>query len=267
MTTRERTSKSSSPFLWPLGLVIVGALLLLSNFLLLGDFNIIDLWPLLLVVLGAQILLRGDLLPDASGRTFGITRGSVESATIEANAGEIDVIIHPLAGKNNERLIAGQFANQSRPELHVDDTHTTLLLQRHRTPWLSFADWELSLSPDLPWQLLVSTSMGQVMLDLSDVIVQNALISTGLGDINITPPPEAFETLYLRSLLGTIIVSTPDGYNTRITVQLGRFSNIHVDETRYVRAEDGTYRTRNADEENSLVDVVIDNTFGDIYLN
>ena len=52
MSQRERSRGSKGPLIWPLGLSILGLLLLLYNFFLLGDFNILNLWPVLLVILG-----------------------------------------------------------------------------------------------------------------------------------------------------------------------------------------------------------------------
>jgi len=72
-------------------LVIIGVVLLLNNYLLISGFNIASLWPLLLVIAGVVILLQGDLSDPSSTRTFGITRGTVESAALEVSAGEIDV--------------------------------------------------------------------------------------------------------------------------------------------------------------------------------
>ncbi|MEL6148421.1 MAG: DUF5668 domain-containing protein, partial [Chloroflexota bacterium] len=86
---------SRGPVVWPLMLTLVGIVLLLDNFLLI-PLNTAALWPLLLVVAGAVLLLRGDFTPDDSTRTFGITRGSVEAALLEINAGEIDTRIGAL---------------------------------------------------------------------------------------------------------------------------------------------------------------------------
>ena len=89
-------SQSQGPVLWSLLLILLGVALLLDNFLLLGDFNALALTPLALVVIGAQILLRGDVVPNEEARTFGVTRGSVEAATLEISSGEIDVQIRAL---------------------------------------------------------------------------------------------------------------------------------------------------------------------------
>jgi hypothetical protein len=260
-----RSKRSTGSLLWPLALVIAGIALLLHNFLLLGGFNLTALWPLLLVLAGATILLRGDLLPSDDARTFGITRGSVESATLEISAGEIDVQARAL--QREGRLIAGQFAADSRPELQVTDTHAVLRMDRAATPWLSFADWDLGLTPDLPWQLFVSTSLGQVRLDLSGLVLADATIATGIGDIRIQPPQEAFGPLYLRSALGDIHVTTPAGYNTRITVAGARMFHVHADEERYRQPQPGTFIALDAAANAQRVEIHISGTFGDAYLS
>lgn len=267
MSNRDHTRHSKGPLLWPLGLVIIGGLLLLGNFFLLGNFNIVDLWPVLLVMIGAQVLLGGDLIPSSDFRTFGITRGSIETATLEINSGEIDVHIRALQNRNTERLIAGQYANQARPDLDVHDVHAYLRMERSKTPWFSFANWEMGVSQDLPWQIVVSTHLGQVNADLSRVIMQNALISTGVGDIHFTAPAETFETIYLRSLFGNISVMTPQNHNVRITIEGGRFFGVNFDETRYEEIDTHVYISRHMDEDAPLVDVVIRGTFGDAYLS
>jgi len=267
LSSTDRSSGNKGPVLWPLLLAVIGVILLLSNFLLLGDFQILDLWPVLLIVLGAQVLLRGDLIPSNAFRTFGITRGIVESATLEVNSGEIDVSLRALQNRNAERLIAGQFANQARPDLHVEDVHAYLTMDRSRTPWLSFADWEMGLAPGLPWQIVMSSYLGQISVDLSQLIMQNAFISSGVGDVHLICPPESFEAIYVRSTLGNIHITTPDGYNVRVTIDSGRFLGLRINEARYEEVQAGIYQSRNHNELMPLVDLIINGTFGDIYLS
>lgn len=258
------TKETRGPLLLPLAFIALGIALLLNNFLLLGGFNLSALWPLLLVLAGAQILLRGDLLPDAEGRTFGLTRGSIESATLEISAGEIDVNLRSM--QREGRLIAGQYAADSRPELDVTDTHARLRMNRSATPWMSFADWQLGLAHDLPWQVFVSTHLGQVQLDLSEIIIQDVLAATGVGDIRVIAPLEAFGALQLRSTLGDIHFRTPDGYAARVYVQPSSLFKLHVDENRYRQADDGMYIAAGANPNQPMVDVYITGTFGDGYL-
>jgi hypothetical protein len=276
---RERPQPQvRGPWLLPLVIAGIGVILLLHNFLLLGDFNVITLLPLVLVIIGAQILLRGDFVLSADSKTFGITRGSVESATLEINAGEIDVEIGAL--QREGRLIAGQYAPQSRPQLIVDGTHTTLKMQRSHTPWLFWGDWQMGLAQDLPWTLYISTHLGQAALDLSQIIVQEATLATGIGDLRLVVPREAFAPLHLRSTLGDIHVSVPTDYRAHITVQASRLFRAYADAERYIEIEPGIYITRNAlytdedgntslvsDEQYPLVQIILSGTFGDAYLS
>lgn len=255
---------SRGPILWPLVLILAGVALLLNNFLLLSGFNLTALWPLLLVVAGAQVLIRGDIIPRGEGRAFGITRGSVESATLEVSAGEIDVNARPL--QREGRLIAGQFAADSRPDLQVTDTHAVLRMDRAATPWLSFADWELGLSPDLPWQLYVTTHLGQIRMDLSGLIVNEAVFASGIGDVRLVCPQETLGRVQVKSALGNIHLMTPDGTNSRVYARKSRLFNVHADETRYDEVESGVFVSRDSDEGAPLVEVHLSGTFGDAYL-
>ncbi|MDZ4763858.1 MAG: hypothetical protein SGI73_04845 [Chloroflexota bacterium] len=247
-----------------LALVALGIVLLLNNFLLISGFNVAALSPLILVVLGGAILLRGDLLPGKDARTFGITRGSVEAALLEVNAGEIDVNTRALAREG--RLIAGQFAADSRPMLTVQDTVAYLRMERAATPWLSFADWEIGLARDLPWGVYISTSTGQVNLDLTGVIVQRVVVATGLGDIRFVCPTESLDAVTLRSNVGDIRVLTPPGVRARVTLSGGRMFRVHADMTRYDQPQPGVYVAKDGDPAQSEIAIALVGVFGDAYL-
>jgi hypothetical protein len=252
------------PILLPLLAAALGVALLLENFLLLGGFRVSVLLPLVLVALGAWILIRGDLGTRAA-RTFGITRGSVQSATLEVSAGEVDVI---LGGDAREgRLVEGQYARASRPSLDVEDTHAHLQFQRGHTPWLSFSDWQLRLAQDLPWEVLISTSLGQVNADLGGLIVQGATIATGIGDVRVVCPAEAFEPVKVRSAAGDIHVIVPEGQAARVFVTASRLFRVRVNETRYTLIEPGIYQSIKALEDSPRVDIYLRGTFGDAYLS
>lgn len=255
---------SRGPILMPIALVAVGVLLLLNNFLFLGNFNAAALAPLVLVAAGAVVLLRGDLVSGGKPRTFSITRGSVESAALEISAGEVDVELRRLHREG--RLIAGQFAPKARPDLVTEGTHAHLTMFRSKTPWLSFSDWQTALATDLPWQLHVSTSLGQVNADLSGLIVQDVTLATGTGDIFAVCPAECLDHIHLRSALGSIHFVTPPGQNTRITVQGSRMFSINADATRYQQVETNVYESLDGDADSPLIEVYIRGTFGDAYL-
>jgi hypothetical protein len=260
------TRRAKGPIILPLLLISGGVLLLLNNFLIVQNFNLAHLLPLAFVVIGGQILLRGDWLPGSDFRTFGITRGSVESALLEIDAGEIDVSLQALQGRSQERLIAGQYAANARPELLVAGTHAQLRLDRARTPWFSFADWDLGLTSGLPWELIISTSTGVVNLDMTGLVVQKTAVYTGAGEIRLMAPQELFETIVLRSTLGNIHIIAAADTHTKITVQGGRLLTTHVDFARYTETAPGMYETLSSDTTVPSVTIQVSGGTGDVYL-
>lgn len=259
-----RARGSRGLILGSLALLALGVLLLLNNFYLLSGINTGVVWPLIMVLVGAVILLRGDLLGGSGGRAFGITRGSVEAATVEINAAEIDVLGRSLTREG--RLIAGHFAADSRPSLDVAEGHAYLRMDRAVTPWLAFNNWDINLARDLPWNLYISTSLGSVKLDLSDLLIQSAVVGTGFGDIHVTCPMESFEGLSLRSALGNVHLIAPTGCNARIFVHGPRMFRVRVDEARYEKLDERTYLTRDPAPDAPEYSIFIRGTFGDVYL-
>lgn len=265
--SQSPNSKAKSPILWPLALIVVGVILLLNNFVLLGDFNVLNLSPLVLVIIGAWILLRGDIRPSDGARSFGITRGSVESATLDIRSGEIDVDITMLPEANQERLIAfHSYPVQSRPELKVDGVYTQLTMRRQHTPWFSFANWEMSIAQGLPWQVLLTSNLGQVSIDLAGGIVSTVKVATGIGNVDLIAPYEALENIQVSSVLGTIQITTPFGYSSNIRIHKSRFMTVHIDPSRYELNHEDDYISLDADSDSPIVYISVSGTFGDVFL-
>lgn len=255
-----------APWLWPLLLIVGGVALLLDNFLLI-NLDISAYWPVLLVLVGLQLVLRGDVAPTWQSHTFGITRGSVQSASLEIESGELDINLRAL--RKPGRLIAGQYTGRSRPALVVRNNHATLRMQRGRTWWLSLADWDVGLAQDLPWGLLVSSYLGRIEVDLRGVAVDRLYAASGFGDVNVACPESAPGILYARSSFGNVRCVVPRHSHVRITVQAGPFGRVRVDERRFHSPEPGLYLSRNglnpslADGEEQTNDFTIQPDAGD----
>lgn len=256
--------QSRGTWFFPIILIIIGVVLLLNNFLLLGDFDATRLLPLILVAVGALVLLRGDIFANAQPRSFGITRGSVESGTLEIQAGEIDVNLRRL--QRDGRLIAGQFASNSRPVLESIDTHANIFMHRRHTPWTAFNDWQVALAHDLPWQIYISSSMGQINADCAGLIIQDAVIATGISDIQFTCPQETLDTIHLQSALGNIHILTDVGQHVVVHVRKTRLFDVQVDANRFEEIEPNIYATHDADLGAPITHITVHGTFGNAYL-
>lgn len=260
-----RAQSKRTVWLLPLLLVVVGVLLLLDNFLLL-DVDLTPYWPWLLVLAGLQVLVKGDIAPSWQAHSFGITRGSVRSGTLEIESGEIDVQIRAL--RKPGRLISGQYTARSRPSLNVRNNHATLQLQRGQTWWLSMADWDLGLASDLPWGLLASSSIGNLDVDLRGLVLERAVIASGMGTVTAVAPDRASGPIFLRSTLGDVRVAVPEDMPATIIVKAGPFARVRVDSRRYEEVSENRYVTR--DPGNTLqgaLEITVSTVFGTIHVN
>ena len=250
-------------WLWPLVLVAAGILLLLHNYLLL-DFDVLQLWPVILIALGIQAIVRGDLGFSWATQTFGITRGSVESATLRANGGELD--IHLRLIRREGRLIAGQYTAQSRPDLQVEGNHATLTMLRDHTWMFSLGDWDFALAGNLPWALSVSTHLGEIEADMRGLIIEQARLSTGIGDIHCVAPDTPAGPVELRSALGNIYLTVPERVEAAIQIKGGPMFGLRLQSDRWHVRDDRLVVTPGYDEEIEPLVLIVRGTFGDLIL-
>jgi hypothetical protein len=246
-------------------LAALGGVLLLNNFLLLGDVQLGNLWPLALVAFGLLVLVRGDLAPNDQARRFSITRGSVQSATLEISAGDVDVSLMALPAEQQERLVVGSYAPTARPSLLVNDTHAVVRMDRAEVGWNSLADWEARLVQNAPWGIYTSTSTGQQRIDLSELVLAEACLTSGIGAIRLVLPCDFLEgaQVQVRASLAALTIHTPPGVRVLIQTQ-GRFLRLHADPARYQQTDEGWCSL--VDDPLPLLRVNVSGTFADVRL-
>ncbi|MBI5957513.1 MAG: hypothetical protein HY866_02170 [Chloroflexi bacterium] len=262
------TQPKRAPWLWPLLLMIGGGVLLLDNFMLI-EIDPTPYWPVVLVVLGLQLLWRGDIGPSWQAHSFGITRGSVQSASLEIESGELDVQLRAL--HKSGRLIAGQYTARSRPGLTVRNNHATLRMQRGQTWWLSLADWDVGLAQDLPWNILISSTLGRLDTDLRGLRVERAYVSSGLGSVAVICPEQVPGTLLARSTFGDVRITIPQDSRALIHVRPTVFGRTSIHSSHVKLLEPGVYATFSGGEasasgEPADLHIIASTVFGTIYI-
>jgi hypothetical protein len=253
-----------APLLIPLLLIAVGVVLLLRNFLLLDSVDLSRFWPVILILAGAQLLVRGDLGISWQTKEFGITRGTVQTASAEVSSGEIDVKVRML--RREGRLVAGHYTARSRPQLTVRSTHARLMMQRGQTWPFSQGDWEIGLARDVPWTLLISTHLGELDVDLRGIYVREANLGTGFGDIIVQPSHLVDNGIRARSTFGNITVIVPPEEHAIITIRERAFARLRIDETRFLMLRPGIYATLGYEQSEAPVTIEVCTTFGTLRL-
>lgn len=259
-----RRTQRGAPLFFPITLVLVGIVILLNNFLLINA-DIVSLWPALLILIGLQLIWRGDLAPSWQAHTFGITRGSVESASLEVSSAEIDVRVRPLAQAG--RLISGQYTARSRPRLAVRNNHASLVMRRGDTWLFSWADWDLRLAQDLPWSLLISAHLGEISADLRGITLTRGYIASGIGNIKVVCPEQTGGMLYVNSTFGDIQVTALRHVPMLLRVKASPMVRVVTGEYPFeVDAGRKFYATPAYDPQRPALEVTISATFGNIVL-
>jgi hypothetical protein len=277
-----RSNSARSAVLLPIILIVIGVFLLLKNFLLLDSIDAlknVDLahdWPVLLVLLGLQLLIRGDLGLTWQSSPFAITRGNVESAELEASSGELDVKVRAL--RREGRLIGGQFTGRSRPSLVVRGDHARLNMQRGAAWPFSHADWEIGLAKDLTWELLISSHLGELDIDLRGLQIQNAYFGSGIGDIKVvaselTVPADEMRTdtqgrngVRAFSTFGSVTLVIPTEVEAVVRILAKPTARVQIDESRFLLLEPGVYATLGYEQSESPIVAELSSTFGTIKL-
>lgn len=248
------------PLILPLLLVVVGAVLLLSNFRLIEGLDLLQYAPVVLILAGIQVALRGDVGFTWQTQSFGITRGIVRSAALEASSGELDVKIRAL--RREGRLIAGQYTARSRPLLETRGDHARLTMRRGAAWAFSLADWEIGLAKDLPWTLLISASLGEVDADLRGITIKQADIASGFGDVRVVTSEQVVGGVRARSTFGHVTLIIPENAQAVIAVKRKPLARFQIDESRFLMLEPGLYATLDYREAETLIYAEVTSTFG-----
>ena len=257
-------STGNAPFLWPLLLVVAGVLLLLNNYLLI-DLNVLEFWPIIFILFGLQLILRGDIAPSWQAQTFGITRGSVQSGTIEISSGEIDVSLQALA--DSGRLIAGQYTARSRPRLNVRNNRAALSMQRGQTWFLSMADWEVELAQDLPWTVLASAHIGQIDVDMRGLAIRRGYFASGLGNVRLICSDRGGGPIVARSTFGDVRLAIPAEVPAIIHIEASPLVRVIRHSRQYVeRADHAIVTTAYEQTDAPAIEITLSSTFGNIHL-
>jgi hypothetical protein len=215
------------------------------------------MWPLILVVIGLDILVgrRSPLLGAAIGigavalvivlvfaaPTIGIVPtgdavvserfteeiGSASSAEVNLNLSIGKTTIAALSDSNylfdGELTHLGdiEFDVQGENHKRISIKQKTIRQEFYDLSWFETEDleWDIGLSPDVPLSLNVNGSIGQSILDLRGLLIDDVNIKGDVGDTSLTLP--AMDKTYNVKIdggIGKFTVKLEDGASLNLTI-------------------------------------------------
>jgi hypothetical protein len=229
------------PIFWPILLIALGVLFLLSNlgWLPFNPWQLWRLWPVIFVVIGVDILLETSLgRGRAGGKSLSIDRDTLSEAQVsfEFGAGELNVAAGAGAGK----LLEGEFTGDVEYQLRDG----RLKVYAHPGGWGGWGGWgsrharrwDARLAGDIPLTLRFQVGACHADLDLGDLKVTDLALEMGAAEARLVMPRAAGLTrARVKAGAASVKIGVPEGVAARITsaVAIGSFD---VDTRRFPRS-------------------------------
>jgi hypothetical protein len=233
-----------SPFAalaWPVALLVVGVLLLLSTTgnLGIGPMELMSRWwPVVVIAVGLWLLLAAVLPTRRFGSdTLELPLDGAASADVKVTFGGGQLSIG--AGRPGILLngtfegIPAKYRMRGPGSVHVEPEADVAMPWANPTP-----SWRMGLATDVPVALQVDAGANRTTLDLSDLKVTRLRINTGASETLVRLPRAAGET-HVRADSGaaSITFEVPPGVAARVRGRMA-LGSTQVDEARFPRAGD-----------------------------
>jgi hypothetical protein len=246
---------------WPLLLIALGLVFLLSNFGIISGVSwlaIASLWPLLLILVGLDIafarrwplptlavevavIAAGLALvaysPNLSPGIFVFGEGNGPGASdVSVPRGEATQLRLTLnAGATRAYHVSGGAtalveAHSADPDLRVRMTGTARADVRLDQVSNGFfhaggADIQVLIASDIPTSVVINAGAGQFDIDLSDVRVTGADVNVGASSMRfVLPKPSGDVAVDMNGGASNIVITVPDGVEARISTSGGLLS-------------------------------------------
>ena len=213
---------------WPVVLISIGAVLLLSNLGVIGPlsiYTVLQLWPLVLIAIGLDIIfarrwpiaglfiglgtLAAALAILAAAPALGLTAnttlktghftepmGSAVSASVELNLSDGATTVSSLA--DSTALIDANLTYIGQVDFMVrGEQNKTVRLQRQSAPGLLLwpfgpggeqTRWDIGLNPKLPLDLTINASSGNATINAGDLMLHALTVNSSSGDFKANLP-------------------------------------------------------------------------------
>lgn len=230
---------------WPVALIVVGVLFLLSTTGTLGTDlgGIVRWWPVALIVLGAWYLIVAFVPRAAAGsKQLVIPLEGATSASVRLQFGGGEVTVEPGPA---DQLLVGQFENGGAVQrrrgpgsVELSPDAATVL------PWFDRPlSWRIGVTTGAPLDLDVQSGAARVRMDLTGVALRRLKIQTGASDTRILLPRAAGES-FVKAEAGaaSLAFEVPAGVAARIK-SLMVIGSTSVDESRFPKTASGRWES------------------------
>ncbi len=215
-----------------------------------------------MVTLGLSALLAGEIVAGPEPRSYTV-RGQVVRGRLDGRVGMCDLEVSACP---NDRVASLRFGPFGKPGFEIVEGVAYLRL-RNGLFRPNLTRWQSDLAGNVLWDIDVRSSLGEVALDLSNLRLERVNASTALGRLSVRCPRRGYVQMRLRSLLGTIELIIPPQVGARVTLRRGQLAHVTLNNERLLAIGGGRYSTPDFDTAPAQVEIRIESSAGDIFLN
>lgn len=257
---------------WAGGLILVGVVMLFTNFGFLPGNAWNYLFPAILVLLGIGLLVgwrrRGQPIEavNDSAPLEGAARAEV---ILKHGAGRLNV----HAGSDPNLLFAGTFAGGVDKTISRRNETVYLELKTPNDVWgaLNFPfenglEWNLGLDPAIPIALKYEGGAAETKMDLSGIKLTDLEINTGASSTDVAlPVPAGTQRVVVHSGAASVKVHLPPNVPATIRGTMG-LGSLDIDKTRFVERGSGVFQSDNYSGAADRVEMTVDGGVGSVQI-
>jgi len=251
---------------WPVAMIVVGVVFLLSTTGTLGTDlgDLLRWWPVLLIVLGAWYLVVA-FLPRARASTDRMTipLEGASSASVRLQFGGGDVTVEPGPA---DQLLVGDFENGGAVQRRLGPGSVELSPESPMVwPWLDRPlSWRIGVTTGVPLDLEVQSGAARVRIDLTGVALRRLKIQTGASETRVRLPRSAGESsVKAEGGAASLTFEVPSGVAARIK-SLMVIGSTSVDESRFPKTASGRWESADYGAATNRVDLEISGGVGSV---
>ena len=274
---------------WPILMITVGCALLYNYFgprTWISWAQIIQLWPVLLIAVGIDVMFRGQsgwrsligviltiVLIGAAGflafqgvqiQADFTTIDEVASSTTKSAEIDLSLAVGELILSDSSRggkLISGQITPGSViDEFDEKGGQTSYQLESTRPAFFPHtARWDLGVTSEIPLDIHVDSSIGEILLDLDELEMVGITANQGVGRIYVSFPTEIAEEVLIKQGVGIIEIELPDDVRIAVDAQNG-LSRVKFPGD--FELDDGYYSTPGTSKMNADLVIIVEQGVG-----
>ncbi len=222
------------PILFPLVLIVLGVLFLLSNlgYIQFDFWGFIGTWwPLILVIVGLDVLIGSLWARNVKVQTLALDLGAAAQADVSINFGAGELTIGKAApGK----IVDGTFEGEVRHEANPDGRVWLKLEPWNWWGWNTRGyRWTVGLTDAVPLKLSLDGGAANSNIDLTDLKLTDLRLKTGASSTVLRLPRAAGKTnVRINAGAAGVKLIVPEGVAARIHSSMALGSN-DIDQRRF----------------------------------